>query len=345
MNTCVKKSPYIIAELGSNHNGDMELAKALIKEAKEVGVDCVKFQSWSKDSIFSRKKYEENYFLSDDYRNRDDFTLEEIVDEYAISEKQLLEMKQYADAIGIAMASTPFSKREADFLVNQLDAPFIKVASMDLNNLPFLSYLAKFKLPIILSTGFGVLDEIEQAVKTIENAGNYKISILHCISIYPPLDRDLHLNNIITLKNIYPEYKIGFSDHTIGSLFATAAIALGAEIIEKHFTLNKSMVGWDHKISADKKELQEIVEAARRIPVGLGKYRIQSPESAEQKKEFCRSIVVNKDLEPGHVLREDDIDFKRPGLGILPAHQDFILGRRLKKSIKYDHILQLEDFD
>ncbi len=152
--------PYIIAELGSNHNGDMELAKRLIIEAKEAGADCVKFQSWSKDSIFAKKKYEDNYFIADDYRDRTDYTLEEIVDTYSISENELLEMKKFADEIGIDCTSTPFNKKEADFLVDKMDTPYIKVASMDLNNYPFLEYLAKKGKPIVISTGLSELYEM-----------------------------------------------------------------------------------------------------------------------------------------------------------------------------------------
>ncbi|EMS7736133.1 N-acetylneuraminate synthase family protein, partial [Vibrio cholerae] len=171
--------PYVIAELGSNHNGDMELARKLIIEAKNAGAHCVKFQSWSKDSIFARKKYEDNYFIADDYRDRTDYTLEEIVDAYSISENELLEMKKFCDEIGIDCSSTPFSKKEADFLVDVLNSPFIKVASMDLNNLPFLEYLAKKGKPMIISTGLSELYEIDRAVKIIESCGNKDICILH----------------------------------------------------------------------------------------------------------------------------------------------------------------------
>ena len=198
--------PYIIAELGSNHNGDMDLARKLIIQAKEAGADCVKFQSWSKESIFSRKTYEENYFVADDYRSRADYTLEQIVEEFSISEEELLEMKAFADQVGIDCTSTPFSKREADFLVDNLNSPFIKVASMDLNNYPFLEYLAKKDRPIILSTGLSEMYEIDKAIRTIENAGNNKIVILHCVSIYPPKDEQVNLRNILTLQKIYPNY-------------------------------------------------------------------------------------------------------------------------------------------
>ena len=164
--------PYVIAELGSNHNGDMKLAKKLMLAAKQLGADCVKFQSWSKDTLFSKKKYEDNYFVADDYRNRTDYTLEEIVDAYSISEDELLEMKKFSNEVGIDCTSTPFSKKEVDFLVDKLESPFIKVASMDLNNYPYLQYVAKKGKPIVLSTGLSELYEIDRAIKTIEKEGN-----------------------------------------------------------------------------------------------------------------------------------------------------------------------------
>lgn len=335
--------PYIIAELGSNHNGDMELAKKLIVEAKEAGADCVKFQSWSKDTIFARKKYEENFFLADDYRNRDDYTLEKIVEEYSISEDELLEMKRFADKVGIDCTSTPFSKKEADFLIEKLESPFIKVASMDLNNYPFLEYLAKKGKPMVISTGLSELYEIDKAVKTIENAGNKQIVILHCVSTYPPKDEDVNLNNISSLMKIYPEYPIGFSDHTLGTVIPIASMALGACVIEKHFTLDKNMEGWDHKVSATKDEMQVIVEGADRIHTALGSFRITAMESDERRREFRRSIVLTRDMKKGETIKEEDIDFKRPGSGLEPGMSEFVIGRTVNRDLKYDHILQKED--
>lgn len=335
--------PYIIAELGSNHNGDMELAKKLIIEAKEAGAHCVKFQSWSKDSIFARKKYEDNYFIADDYRDRTDYTLEEIVDAYSISEEELLEMKKFADELDIDCTSTPFNKKEADFLVDKLESPFIKVASMDLNNYPFLEYLAKKGKPMVISTGLSELYEIDKAVKTIENAGNSQIVILHCVSTYPPIDSDVHLNNIKTLMATYPEFPIGFSDHTLGVSIPLASVALGACIIEKHFTLNKNMEGWDHKVSATKDEMKEIVDNSIRISEALGSFRITATESDEKKKEFRRSIVLTRDIKKGEVITYEDIDYKRPGGGFDPDMTDFIIGRTVNKDLEFDHILTKED--
>ncbi|BCB96335.1 N-acetylneuraminate synthase [Dissulfurispira thermophila] len=335
--------PYIIAEIGANHNGDMDLAKKLIVAAKEAGSDCVKFQSWTKDSIFSRKKYEDNFFLNDDYRNRTDYTLEEIVDKYSLSEEKLLELKAFADKIGIDCISTPFSKKEADFLVDMMQAPFIKVASMDLNNYPFLEYLAKKGKPMVISTGLSEFYEIDKAIKTIEKAGNNQIVILHCVSTYPPRDEDVHLNNIKTLMNIYPEYPIGFSDHTIGIAIPLAAVALGACVIEKHFTLDKNMEGWDHKVSATPDELKAIVENANRIYKAMGSYRIVVTETPERIVEFRRSIVLRRDMKKGEIITYDDIDYKRPGNGLAPELTDFVVGHKVNKDLKYDHILKKED--
>ncbi|MGF1726747.1 N-acetylneuraminate synthase family protein [Photobacterium nomapromontoriensis] len=335
--------PYIIAELGSNHNGDMELAKKLIIEAKEAGADCVKFQSWSKDTIFAKKKYEDNYFIADDYRDRNDFTLEEVVEAYSISESELLEMKSFADKVGINCTSTPFSKKEADFLVDALDTPFIKVASMDLNNLPFLDYLARKGKPMVISTGLSEMYEIDKAVKCIEAAGNMNIAILHCVSTYPPVDTDVNLNNMKTLMSTYPEYCVGFSDHTIGTEIPLASAAMGACIIEKHFTLDKNMEGWDHKVSANKEELTAIVQGVKRINDALGSLRISAPETDEKKAEFRRSIVLSRAMSKGDVITCEDVDYKRPGSGIPPELTDFIVGMTVNKDLEYDHILTKDD--
>lgn len=336
--------PYIIAELGSNHNGDMELARRLIEEAKKAGADCVKFQSWTKDTIFSKKVYADNYFLKDDYRNRTDYTLEEIVDEFSISEQELLEMAKICHQVGIDFSSSPFSKREVDFLVDECDAPFVKIASMDLNNYPFLRYVAGKKVPVVLATGLSELWEIDKAVRTIEEAGNNQIILLHCISVYPPKFTDIHLNNIHTLRNAYPNYPVGFSDHSLGVEIPTAAVALGSCIIEKHFTLDKDMFGWDHKISADPTELKALVEAAEHVYLAMGSTRRTVNEDELIKREaFRRSIVAARDLPEGKILEEEDLDFKRPGTGITPGEIENLIGRTLKRAVSYDQMLSWED--
>lgn len=335
--------PYIIAELGSNHNGDMELAKNLIFQAKQAGADCVKFQSWSKDSIFSKKTYEDNYFVADDYRNRTDYTLEQIVEEYSISEEELLQMKAYADEVGIDCTSTPFSKKEADFLVDKLQTPFIKVASMDLNNYPFLEYLAEKGLPMVISTGLSEMYEIDKAVRVIEEAGNRQIIILHCVAIYPPQDSQINLNNILTFQRQYPEYPIGFSDHSLGISIPLASVSLGVCLIEKHFTLDKNMEGWDHKVSANFEEMSIIAHESKRIADAMGSFRINCIEDEERRLSFRRSIVLKRDVKKGEQLEADMIDFKRPGIGIEPGMLNYVIGRTANKDIDCDKPFTQDD--
>jgi len=335
--------PYIIAEIASNHNGDMDLAKKLIFEAKKAGADCVKFQSWSKETVFSRVKYEENCFLNDDYTNRTDYTLEQIVEKFAMPEKELYQMKKYSDELGIDCTSTPFSKKEVDFLVDVLDTPFIKIASMDLNNYPFIEYIAKKNKPIVISTGLSELYEIDKAIRTIENTGNKNIVILHCVALYPPDDKDVNLNNLETLQKLYPEYPVGFSDHTLGYSIPLASIVKGACIVEKHFTLDKNMFGWDHKVSATPDELAIICKESKRINLALGTHRMICEEDEVRRNEFRRSIVVTRNMLKGDIVKEEDVDFKRPGTGIQPGYKDRVIGRTLKHDIEFDSILRWED--
>jgi N-acetylneuraminate synthase len=337
------EEPYIISEIGSNHNGDMKIAKKLIEASKDAGADCVKFQSWSKESIFSKKKYQDNFFLDDDYRKREDFTLEEIVEKYSISEEELAEMNDYSKKIGIDFTSTPFSRKEVDFLVDSLDVPFIKIASMDLNNYPYLDYIARKNKPMILSTGLSTLSEIDKAVETIEDTGNSNLIILHCVATYPPKDEDMNLRNINTLSKIY-SYPIGFSDHSIGPCLSVAAVANNACVIEKHFTLDKNMEGWDHSISADPKDMKSLVIDSKRVFSALGKSKISRTESKERVSEFRRSIVASRDISSGEIFTEDMLDYKRPGIGLSPENNEVIVGSKATRNISFDDIILLSDF-
>lgn len=336
------RKPYVIAEIGANHNGDMELGKQMILKAKECGADCVKFQSWTKDSIFSKKTYEDNYFLTDDYRNRTDYTLEEIVDKYHINQKQHIELKDYCDQIGIDFNSTPFSKSEVDFLVDVLEVPFIKIASMDLNNIPFLTYIAKKKKPVVISTGLCNLSDVNDAVECLKHNGCEEIILLHCVSIYPPMDNQVNLNNIDMLKTTF-NLPVGYSDHTLGTVAPIMSFAKGVCVFEKHFTLDKDMVGWDHKISADPQELRIICEAAKCSYDMLGSYTKVVNENEERRNAFQRSIVAAKPISEGQIIMEEDLDYKRPGTGIPPKYYKFVVGKRAKRSIEYDEIINYDD--
>lgn len=337
--------PYIIAELGSNHNGDMDLARRLIDEAALAGCDCIKFQSWTKDTIFSRKVYDANYFLADDYRNRSDYTLEEIVEKFSVSRDQLRSMKSYCVEKGVEFSCTPFSFPEVDFLVDELDVGFIKVASMDLNNYEFLRHISKKGRPVILSTGFGTLAEIDLAVETIEKENNQEIVLMHCVANYPPRDENVNLNNIDMLRNNYPAYSVGFSDHSVGVEIPLAAVAKGACVIEKHFTLDKDMFGWDHKVSAMPWEMKNIVTGSERIAKALGSYRrVLSSDDVERMPAYRRSIVAARDIPAGKTIERSDVDFKRPGGGFEPGCVNMVIGRIAKRDIRTDDVLQGDDF-
>ena len=214
---------------------------------------------------------------------------------------------------------------------------------MDINNLDLLTYIAKQNLPILLSTGMASLAEIELAIKTIEKADNNKLVLLHCISIYPPKYCDINLNNIKMLKQTFG-YPVGFSDHSIGTSIPLASIAMGACVIEKHFTLDKDLPGWDHAISADPREMKEIVRESKNVHEALGSYRkIVSEAEMEKRKKFRRSIILAKNLESGHILKENDLNFKRPGTAISPNEKKYVIGRKLKKDMKEDDVLRWED--
>lgn len=335
--------PYVIAEIGANHNGDMEIAKKMIDSAIQCGADCVKFQSWTKDSIFSKKVYEDNYFLNDDYRSRIDYTLEEIVDKYHIDKKQHEELKMYCDFRGVEFASTPFSKDEVDLLVDDLNVEFIKIASMDVNNVPFLKYVAHKKKPVVISTGLCPLSDVALAVETLKENGCEDVLLLHCVSIYPPDDSQVNLNNIDMLRTCFG-VKVGYSDHTIGTVAPIMSISKGVCIIEKHFTLDKNLEGWDHKISADPSELKTICDAVKSGYKMLGSYYKVVNEDKERIEAFQRSIVSARDIKAGAVICEEDITCKRPGVGIPPKFYELIIGRTARRNIAYDQIITQEDF-
>jgi N-acetylneuraminate synthase len=333
--------PYIIAEIGANHNGDMDLAKKMIDSAINCGCDAVKFQSWDKTSIASKTLYEENTVFHDS-KKKHFGSLEEMVDKYYLRREQHIELKNYCVSKEVDFCSTPFSLEEAN-LLNELNVEFFKIASMDINNYPFIKYLAQFNKPILLSTGMANLGEIEDAIKIIEKEGNYKIVILHCVSIYPPKNKDLNLKNILMLQNTFG-YPVGFSDHSLGYVAPLASVSLGACVIEKHFTTDKDLPGWDHEISANPEEMKQIVEGSKMIYESLGNFkRTVSKAEEEKKKTFRRSIVLNKNLKSGDTIREEDISLKRPGTGFSPKEIKFVVGKKLKKDFESDFILTKND--
>lgn len=333
--------PYIIAEIGANHNGDMELARTMIDAAVECGADAVKFQSWSNTSLIVKEEYDRNQKY-DDSPKKHFGSLKEMVDKYYLREDQHFELKEYCDGKQVDFCSTPFSVEEVD-LLNRCQVPFYKVASMDINNVQLLNKMAEGGKPIILSTGMATLGEVDAAVELLTKRGVEDISLLHCISIYPPAYEDINLRNITMLQQAF-NLPVGFSDHTIGFSIPLASVALGACIIEKHFTTDKGLPGWDHEISADPFEMKIICEESANIAASLGTFKkVVSQAEIAKRDKFRRSIVVKNDLPSGHVLTDADLTSKRPGTGISPDVLPHIIGRELRIAKEADTLLRWED--
>ena len=229
--------PYFIAELNTSHFGKVETAMEMIDAAKAAGVDCVKFQSWSANTLYSNTYYRQNPVAR------------RFVDKFSFGPEKLKQLADYARTRGIAFASTPYSTDEADFLLKECAVPFIKIASMEINNLPYLEYIARTGSAIILSTGMADQEEITRAVRCIREAGNENVAVLHCVSIYPAEPSTINLNNMLTLRQLYQGLPIGYSDHTVGIETPIAAVALGAPIVEKHFTLDSKKIGMDNQMA------------------------------------------------------------------------------------------------
>ncbi len=326
--------PYVVAEVNSSHNGCVETAKEMIKKAKEAGCSCVKFQSWSASSLYSASYYKDNPVAK------------RIVEKFALSEEELAEVVECCKTEGISFSSTPYAKKEVDFLVERCNVPFIKIASMEINNYEFLSYIAKKNIPVVLSTGMAELDEIKRAVKVIEDSGNRQIILLHCISIYPAAPDTIHLNNIAGLQKEFPTCPIGFSDHTLGTEISSAAVALGACIIEKHFTLDNKKMGMDNNMAIEPEEMKKLVKNASNVFEAMGSTeRVVSEAEYKQRKNMRRSIIVVRDMKKGDIIGKEDLSLKRPGTGLVPEKLSAVIGKKLVHDLEADTMIQENDFE
>lgn len=327
------EKPYIVAEVNSSHNGDAAIAKRMIDSAVEAGCSCVKFQSWSAESLYSRTYYDENPIAK------------RFIRKFSLSEEALLEVMKYCDEKGMDFSSTPYCDGEVDFLAAH-KVPYIKISSMEINNFPFLEYIAKKQLPIILSTGMSDLAEVRRAVSVIENAGNRNICLLHCISIYPADPASINLNNIRMLQDEFPEYPIGFSDHSLGTELACAAVALGACVVEKHITLDKTRIGMDNQMAIEPNEMKTLVADCNNVWQAMGKYeRVVSKAEYEQRMKMRRSLIYRKAFSKGTVISIGDLSCKRPGSGIAPDLIGNIVGRKLVCDVQADTLVTEGDFD
>lgn len=332
--------PWVIAEIGANHNGDMGLCRRLVDAAQEAGADAVKFQSWSKDSLISRPEYARNtrYAKLDPSA----LTLEQAVEKYQFTPDQHREIAAYCKTRGITFFSSAFSRPEVE-LLESLDVPVYKVASMDVNHLPLLDVIAATGKPVILSTGMATMGEIERALDRLRGGGSGPVALLHCIAIYPCPPAEANLRNIPMLANTFG-VPVGFSDHTMGVAAALAAVALGACILEKHFTISKELEGWDHAISADPGELAAIVQGSTAVFQALGRTeRVIGSAELEKRKTFRRRAVARRGLKEGSRLTADDLEFKRPGTGISPDEVDRVVGRVLSRDVAAEDELEWSD--
>lgn len=328
-------SCFIIAEAGVNHNGDVKIAKKLVDMAKDAGADAVKFQTYKAEKLTTKYAEMANYQRDNLGKKDAQFNM---LKKLELSYKEFIELKEYCDSKEILFMSTPFDKESAEFL-HSIGVEVFKISSGDLTNIPLLEYISSFNKPIILSSGMAILGEIEEAINCIRNKGIEDVAVLHCTSNYPaPLDSV----NLKAMNNIKKAFNVigGYSDHTKGIMIPVAAVALGAEIIEKHFTLDKNMEGPDHKASLDPNELKEMIYSIRNLEIALGNGIKSYTESELNTMKVARkSIVAVKNMEKGSIISVDDLDYKRPGTGISPRYYKEFIGKKLVKDVERDEQL------
>jgi sialic acid synthase SpsE len=328
---------YTIAEIGSNHNMDKRVVKKMIDAASNAGFDAVKFQTYEPLEVFSGKittrdvNYEKLYGYKPWW---------EVARDYILMPREWFgEMFEYIRNKKMLPFSTVHSVKDAEFIM-QFDPGVFKVASIDVSYLDFLAELAKFKKPIILSTGMSYFREIEEAVDIISRENNNQLALLHCVSCYPPQPEIINLRNIVTLSRVF-DLPVGFSDHSPNNYSAFASVALGAAIIEKHITLDKNAGGPDHPFSLNPGGMRELIKGVKEIERSLGSFKRDLSESElEIRSQVRRSVVARDEIKEGEIISRSKLKFVRPGTGIEPKNLNFIVGRKAKVKIDKEEILQ-----
>ena len=329
----------VIAEAGVNHNGSLDLAKELIDAAVESGADIVKFQSFSAADLVTRNAKKAKYQILNTKNDESQFNM---LEELEISFEQQKELKKYAENRNIEFLSTGFDLSSVKFL-NKLNLNRFKIPSGEITNLPYLRLIGSFKKPVILSTGMSNLNEVKEALEQLYIAGldTEDITILHCTSQYPAPIKDVNLMAMNTLRNFF-KTKIGYSDHTLGIEVALAAVALGAEVIEKHLTLDKNLDGPDHMASLEPNEFSNLVSGIRKISLSLGSHEKKVSTSEKENRKVARkSIIAKTNIKKNDFFTEDNICTKRPGTGISPMEWDNIIGLKSKKDFKKDDLIEI----
>ncbi|MBT2282009.1 N-acetylneuraminate synthase [Paenibacillus polymyxa] len=329
-------SVYIIAEVGVNHNGNLERALQCVDQAAICGADAVKFQTFDSKKLVTRHAQKAAYQAENTGISGSQL---EMLQKLELSHSEFINIKNYCDKKGIDFLSTPFDEESAQFL-DSIEVNAFKVSSGDLNNTPFLQQLNQYGRPIILSTGMSDMNEIRESMKIFTKSN---VSLLHCTSDYPAPLEDV---NLLAMKAMADEFGriTGYSDHTDGIEVAVAAVAMGAKIIEKHFTLDRSLPGPDHQASLEPSEFATMIEAIRRVEKVLGNGIKRCMPSEESTKAVARkSLVAGRSLQAGDTLQEKDIHIKRPGTGIEPKFYTEFIGKQLTRDIVEDQLLSWED--
>lgn len=328
--------PFIVADVGVNHENDLNLAKRMIREAAQGGADAVKFQTYKAERIAARN--------SPAYWATGESQYEYFQKYDRFSEEDYFELAEYARKRNIIFMSTPFDFQAADFLDELM--PAFKISSSDITNIPFIRHLAAKNKPVFLSTGASTIAEISEAVTAIEEEGNNQLVILHCVLSYPTKYEDANLNMILHLKRKFPDFLVGLSDHTLpdeNMLVLTVGALLGAKVIEKHFTFDKSLEGNDHYHSMNLNDLEKLVRNLGLMRKVLGKTRKKPLETERPARKYARrSIVAKTAIQKGTKITEDMLDFKRPGTGISPRLLQMLIGRTARKKIEQDEIIKWE---
>ncbi|MEH1796634.1 N-acetylneuraminate synthase [Nostoc sp.] len=331
---------FIIAEAGVNHNGSLDMAKHLIDQALEAGADAVKFQSFKSEKVVSSTAPKAEYQLQT--TNPDESQLD-MIRTLELSVEAHRELQSYSQKQGILFISTPFDEESADIL-EELNVPLFKIPSGEITNWPFLQYVARKGKPLIVSTGMSYLSEVEEALRVIRQVGCEQLVLLHCVSSYPTNPTEANLRAMHSMATAL-QVPVGYSDHTTGIEVALAAVALGACVIEKHFTLDKNLPGPDHKASLDPKELQALVKGVRTVECALGNGLKQPTESETNTRAIARrSLAVTCYVVEGTVLEPEMLTALRPASGISPTLQELVLGRKVTRSLQAGQLISWSDF-
>lgn len=329
-------SVYIIAEAGVNHNGDINLAYQLVDAAKAAGVDCIKFQTFKSENLVSHTAQKAEYQKA----ATGDSSQQDMLKQLELSFDEFVSLKKYCDRKGICFLSTPFDFESIEFL-NSIEMPFWKIPSGEVTNYPYLVALAKTGKPVVMSTGMCEMQEIEDAIAVLRENGTSDIKLLHCNTEYPTPYEDVNLRAMKTLRDAFG-VEVGYSDHTKGIEVPIAAVAMGASVIEKHFTLDRNMEGPDHKASLEPQELKQMVDSIRHIEAALGSGdKRPSPSEKKNMAVARKSIVAAKRIKAGDILTEENITVKRPGNGICPMRWKEVLGTRAVRDFEEDELIEI----